>query len=109
MKLGDIALIAHKDLDEIAATSLVEKKVKAIINTEPTISGKYPNQGPIILLESGIPIYEVSDSEIFHHIEEGEVIEIENGKMFCGDEVLGSCQLLDKEKLKTYLIRATKT
>ncbi len=103
LKLGDIALIAHKDLDEIAATSLVEKKVKAIINTEATISGKYPNQGPIILLEAGIPIYEVSDSEIFHHIEEGEVIEIQNEKMFRGDEVLGNCQLLDKEKIETLL------
>ena len=28
LRAGDIALICHKDLDEIGATSLVEKKVK---------------------------------------------------------------------------------
>ena len=31
LKPGDIALIAHKDLDEIAALSLVEKKMADIL------------------------------------------------------------------------------
>ena len=58
LKTGDIALIAHKDLDEIAALSLVEKKIKCVINIEETISGRYPNEGPSILLEANIPIFE---------------------------------------------------
>ena len=49
LKSGDIALIAHKDIDEVAAISLVEKKIKSIINTEETIRGRYHNQGPSIL------------------------------------------------------------
>lgn len=100
---GDIALIAHKDLDEIAATSLVEKKVKGIINTKETISGKYPNQGPVILLEAGIPIFEVSNSEVFDDLKEGDKIEVGNEKIFYGDKVLANCKLLDQEEIETLL------
>lgn len=56
---GEIALINHKDLDEIAAMSLVEKKVKCIINVNKTISGRYPNQGPSVLVDANIPILKV--------------------------------------------------
>lgn len=103
LKPGDIALIAHKDLDEIAATSLVERKVKGIINIEETISGKYPNQGPMILEEAGIPIFECFNNDIFDTIKEGQRIEIENGKLFYKDKILGECNLLDKEKIEVLL------
>ena len=53
---GDIAVIYHQDLDEVAAVHLVDKKIKAVINGAPSISGKYPNLGPKILLDAGIPI-----------------------------------------------------
>src|SRR5699024_1184091 len=103
LKQGDIALIAHKDLDEIAATSLVERKVKGIINIEETISGKYPNKGHMILEEAGIPIFECFNNDIFDTIKEGQRIEIENGKLFYKDKILGECNLLDKEKIEVLL------
>ena len=34
LEAGDIAMINHKDLDEIAAMGLAEKKVKCVINAE---------------------------------------------------------------------------
>ena len=38
---SDIAVIYHRDLDEVAAVHLAESKVKAVINCERSISGKF--------------------------------------------------------------------
>ena len=58
-----VAVIAHDDLDRVAAESLVAAKVSAVINTKPSISGRYPNGGPSVLLEAGIPIIDI-DTDI---------------------------------------------
>ena len=64
---GEIVLIAHPDLDSVAAEGLVRAKPAAIINCAPFVTGKYPNQGPKVLLSAGIPIYE-SDTNILDSI-----------------------------------------
>jgi len=99
---GDIAIINHKDLDEIAANSLVEAKVKCIINTNKTISGKYPNQGPSILLKAGIPILE-SDIDLFDKLIEGEIIELDNNEVISRGEVIGKYKELNETKIQELL------
>ena len=47
---GEIAVINHVDIDEVAANSLVEGKIKLVINAAESISGRYPNKGPGILI-----------------------------------------------------------
>ena len=64
---GEIVLIAHPDLDSVAAEGLVRAKPAAIINCAPFVTGKYPNQGPKVLLSAGIPLYE-SDTNILDSI-----------------------------------------
>ena len=44
---GEIAVIDHEDLDRVAADGLVEAGVAAVVNAAPSISGRYPNGGPI--------------------------------------------------------------
>jgi len=102
LKPGEIALINHKDLDELAALSLVEKKVKCIINVSETISGKYPNQGPSILINSNIPIFE-ADEVLFDNIEEGQIVEIKENDIISNGKVVGQCKLLDENRIKELL------
>jgi|LakMenEpi03Aug12_release.lakeMendotaPanAssembly.Ray.scaffolds.fasta_scaffold181544_2 uncharacterized membrane-anchored protein len=64
---GEIVLIAHADLDSVAAEGLARAKPSAIINCSPFVTGKYPNQGPKVLLSAGIPIFE-SDTNILDSI-----------------------------------------
>ena len=52
----EIAIIAHRELDELAAKGLLRARVKAVINAYPSISGRYPNRGPERLLQARIPI-----------------------------------------------------
>lgn len=99
---GDIALIKHKDLDELAAMSLAEKKVKCVINVDETISGKYPNQGPTVLMDSNIPIFEAEEN-VFDSIEEGQIIEINENQIICNGQVVGQCKLLDEDRIKELL------
>jgi len=53
---GDIAIIDHRDLDRLSADALVERQVGAVVNVAASISGRYPNHGPQLLLEAGIPL-----------------------------------------------------
>ncbi|HEY0828730.1 MAG TPA: putative cytokinetic ring protein SteA [Bacilli bacterium] len=59
---GKIVVLKHRDLDEVAAASLVEAKVKAVINTAETMSGGFSTKGPLLLLRAGIPIYEIAEA-----------------------------------------------
>jgi len=54
-----IAVLQHADVDEVAAESLLEAKVKAVINTAPFLTGAYPAMGAMRLLEAGVPLFEV--------------------------------------------------
>lgn len=103
---GDIALISHKDLDEIGALSLVEQGVCCIINTEETISGKYPNRGPEVLLQANIPIFEVGSVEDVLDIKEGDIIEISDGKILKEDKIICNCNLLKEDKINKLLNQA---
>ncbi len=61
---GDIAVIAHADLDEVAAQALAEAKVKAVLNGLSSISGRYPNLGPSHLLEQAIPLIDMEREDL---------------------------------------------
>src|SRR5437764_12343175 len=56
LKPGDIAVIDHLDLDRVGAEALVASGVSAVVNASPSTSGRYPNIGPGVLLQAGIPL-----------------------------------------------------
>ena len=53
---GDIAVIDHADLDRVSADELIDCRVAAVVNAAKSITGRYPNLGPRLLLEAGIPL-----------------------------------------------------
>lgn len=55
---GEIVIISHQDLDEVAAASLYDARVAAVINVKPFVSGRYPNSGPLFLLERGVYLFQ---------------------------------------------------
>ncbi|KKM11772.1 thiamin pyrophosphokinase [Clostridiales bacterium PH28_bin88] len=93
---GECAVINHEDLDETAAHALVSTKVRLVVNAARSISGRYPNQGPLVLVEAGIPLLDSVGPEVMDLLD-GEEVEVagdrlvtENGKIFNG-------KLLDRE------------
>ncbi|MBO8125900.1 MAG: hypothetical protein H0Z38_01545 [Firmicutes bacterium] len=57
---GEIAVICHRDMDQVAAESLCQARVSAVINRHPFISGRYPNRGPLFLMERGVLLFELN-------------------------------------------------
>ena len=56
LRPGDIAVIDHLDLDRVSAEALVQCRPAAVLNAARSTSGRYPNLGPAILSEAGIPL-----------------------------------------------------
>lgn len=75
LRPGDIAVILHQDLDQVAAASLYAVKPAAIINLRRFVSGRYPNSGPLFLMEKGVLLFEAS-GEIEAQEWEGSLVEI---------------------------------
>ncbi|GAA0910171.1 putative cytokinetic ring protein SteA [Virgisporangium ochraceum] len=88
LRPGDIAVIDHVDVDRVAADSLVAAEVAAVLNAKPSISGRYPNLGPEVLVKAGIPLIDEFGEELFEKLREGDVVRIEGNKIFRGDEPL---------------------
>lgn len=103
---GDIALIAHPDLDELAAQELAERGVKAVINACNTFSGDYPAQGTKVLLEEGIFILDKVGKNIFSEVEEGEVLTIVGNTIFYSNKKIAQGRVMRKEILADHMVRA---
>src|SRR3712207_5818560 len=82
LRPGDVAVIDHVDLDRVAADSLVAVGVAAVLNAKPSVSGRYPNLGPEVLIQAGIVLIDAIGEEAFERIREGDVVSID------GDTVL---------------------
>jgi len=76
LRPGDIAVIDHVDLDRVAADSLVAVGVAAVLNVKPSISGRYPNLGPEVLIQAGIVLIDDLGEEVFDRINEGDLVSI---------------------------------
>ena len=103
---GEIAVINHVDIDEVAANSLVEGKIKLVINAAESISGRYPNKGPGILTENNILIIDNVGEELFHNLTEGQIIEVIDGNIYRDGELLGNGEVLGKQEVSEKLKKA---
>jgi uncharacterized membrane-anchored protein len=86
LRPGDIAVIDHVDLDRVSAEALVACRVAAVVNVSDSISGRYPNLGPEILVEAGIPLLDAIGREVFSVLREGETVRIDGGVLYRGAE-----------------------
>src|SRR6478672_1146412 len=85
---GDIAIIDHVDLDRVSAQALIAAKPAAVINAQPSISGRYPNLGPEVIVAAGIPLLDNVGTEIFGAIKEGARIRVDGDLVLIGDDVV---------------------
>lgn len=76
LRPGEIAVIDHPDLDEVAAAALLERRVRAVVNASSSLSARYPNSGPLRLLEAGVPVLDDLGTSLLDLIGEGDLLEI---------------------------------
>jgi uncharacterized membrane-anchored protein len=88
LKPGDIAIIDHADLDRVSADALIRCQVSAVINVAESISGRYPNLGPQLLIEAGIPLVDDVGPEVFDQLSEGQQVRLDTETLYLADAVV---------------------
>jgi uncharacterized membrane-anchored protein len=84
---GDVAVIDALDLDRITADALVEAGVGAVVNASPSISGRYPNLGPEVLVVNGVMLVDAGP-DLFKKVRDGARIRLHDGGVYAGDRLL---------------------
>jgi uncharacterized membrane-anchored protein len=85
---GDIAVIDHADLDRVSADELIACKVGAVVNAAKSITGRYPNLGPRMLLDAGIPLVDDAGREVMTRITEGDQLRLDGANLYKSDQVI---------------------
>lgn len=95
LKPGDLALVDHPDLDVTAARALMECKPCAVVNAQRFITGRYPNRGPLLLVEAGIPLLDGVGEMAFRAAREGRRAALTQRGLILEDENCFTGELLD--------------
>ncbi|WP_425402692.1 putative cytokinetic ring protein SteA [Glycomyces tenuis] len=90
---GDIAVIDHVDLDRVAADALVATGVAAVVNAAKSVSGRYPNLGPEVLIKGGVVLIDDVGDEIFDKVREGKTVTVEGERILLGGNEIGAGKL----------------
>jgi uncharacterized membrane-anchored protein len=98
---GDVAVINHRDLDRVAADGLVGAGVSAVVNAGESISGRYPNGGPIRVVQAGIPLVDRAGEDVLDRLHEGEPLRIDGGEVWRGGELIATGEPLTAEQIQT--------
>jgi uncharacterized membrane-anchored protein len=94
---GDIAVLDRVDLDRKAADALIQAEVVGVVNAAPSISGRFPNLGPEMLVGAGIALIDGVGMEALRAIKEGTKVRLHDGVVYLGEKELarGSQQTAD--------------
>jgi uncharacterized membrane-anchored protein len=82
LEATDIAIIDHADIDRIAAEELIATGVRAVVNCSPSSTGRYPNPGPLLLVQAGVRLIDVPGQDLFDELRDGQEIEVDGGDVF---------------------------
>ena len=91
---GDVVVLEHLDLDGTSARLLVDARVGAVVNAAPSISGRYPNLGPQVLVAAGIPVLDRVGAEVMARLDDGEKVRLDGDTLYRGEEIVCRGQLL---------------
>lgn len=97
LRPGDIAVIDHTDLDKVSADALVERGVAAVINVGDSTSGRYPNLGPQILIDAGIPLVDVHGPDLLNQLSDGDRLRVDGAVVYRDGVELVTGRLLDSD------------
>ncbi|MER7081637.1 Uncharacterized membrane-anchored protein [Saccharopolyspora kobensis] len=103
---GDIAVLDHADLDRRTAEALVSAGVVGVVNAAPSISGRYPNLGPDVLLSAGIALVDSVGPELARQIKDGTKLRLHEGGVFVGEREVGRGTAQDADSVADLLIEA---
>ncbi|HUW02416.1 MAG TPA: putative cytokinetic ring protein SteA [Acidimicrobiales bacterium] len=109
LKAGDVAVIHHEDLDRVAAETLIRARPAAVVNAAASISGRYPNLGPLLVCAAGIPLLDGVGEEFMAEVTDGTLIEVVGSEIRCDGRVIGKGRRQSIETLEAQIAAAKAT
>ena len=103
---GDIAIIDHRDLDRMSAEALIERQAGAVVNVAASISGRYPNIGPQLLIEAGVPLLDEAGPDLFSRVTEGTSVRLYEGDLYAGEELIAKGRRQTAETVQAAMAEA---
>jgi uncharacterized membrane-anchored protein len=107
LRSGDVAVLDHVDLDGPTAEALVEAGVVAVVNRSPMISGRFPNRGPQLLVDAGIPMVDLAHGldgrDLLAAVADGRPVQVRGGSLLLGDQVVAEGRALSAEDVADQL------
>lgn len=89
LRPGEVAVIDHEDLDRVAAEGLVARGAAAVVNASPSITGRYPNLGPLILVRAGIPLIDGVGELVMRKVKEGTGLRVTEDRIMSDGNLVG--------------------
>jgi uncharacterized membrane-anchored protein len=102
---GDIAVIDHGDLDKVSADALVSARPAAVVNASASITGRYPNLGPQILVDAGIPVLDAAGPDVMA-VTDGQALRLDGADLWSGENKVATGTLLDAEVVQSQMHEA---
>jgi uncharacterized membrane-anchored protein len=87
---GDVAFVDHADMDRVSAESIVATGCEVVVNAARSISGAYPNIGPLVLVRGGVRLIDDAGPEVFERVREGQSVTIDGDSVLVDDEVVAT-------------------
>jgi len=100
LRPGDVAIIDHTDIDRVSAESLIESAPAVVVNAACSITGAYPNLGPLMIIASGITIVDEVGQAVFDRVTEGETVGVAGGAVYLGGERVARGNVLDLPEIE---------
>ncbi len=101
---ADIAIIDHRDLDRVSAEELLATNVRVVVNVAPSMSGRFPNAGPLELVRGGVRLIDVNgESDLFEEVKDGESLVVRGSSLFRNGARLAAGHTLTEVELETQL------
>ncbi|HVW40100.1 MAG TPA: putative cytokinetic ring protein SteA [Amycolatopsis sp.] len=103
---GDVVFLDQIDLDRSTADALVEAEVAAVVNASPSISGRFPNLGPEVVVGAGIPLVDGVGGEVLRRLKDGTKVRLHEGAVYVGERRIASGTEQSAESIADQMIEA---
>ncbi|MDT9592228.1 putative cytokinetic ring protein SteA [Nocardioides zeae] len=108
LRAGDVALLDLVDMDQATAQSLVDAGVAAVLNVQPMVSGRFPNRGPQVLVDAGLPVVDSLGEGVLKLVRDGAAVRVHEGAVHVegAEEPVATGREVDAELVARLLAEA---
>src|SRR4051812_48024580 len=96
---GDVAVVDHADLDRVTAEELIETGVRVVVNVSPSLSGRFPNPGPLLLVRGGVTLIDAPGAPLFDELSDGDDVSVRGASVFRNGACLANGRALGADEL----------